>query len=441
MVLRFTAWSERIHSSLFFEPLLFVLGAVALGVLGPELDELVVENQRDLPFTLTSTVDSARSVLSTVAGATITVAGIAFSISLLIIQLASSQYSPRVVPGLFRDPFNKRVMGIVVGTFTYCLVVLRAVRGALEDGGEPVIPNVSVAFAAFLGVVSILAIIAFIDHNAHSMDVSKILHDVTGRAVDTVRSQWRHPDEDGPDRASFVPPPTDVLVIDVDEPGWLQHIDHAGLARAADRGGTVRLETAVGRYAVAGTPLCTVWPCPEDPDRARHRARSSVVFGETRTSPQDVGYGVRQLADVALKALSPGINDPTTAQDAMFHLGTVLHELMTRRPPPTRQAYPHDRSLVLSEEQTHDELVELAFDEVRMASVTMPTFSIYLLELIHLLLRSLGDADLAVSGDALRRQARLVRDGVEAAEIVLQEDRRRVSAAYRNRFDGDGDER
>ena len=102
-------------------------------------------NTAELPLGLTSTVDSARAVLSTIAGATITFAGIAFSVSLLIIQLASSQYSPRVVHTLFRDPFNRRVMGLVVGTFTYCVIVLRSVRSPLEQGGQPIIPNLSVA--------------------------------------------------------------------------------------------------------------------------------------------------------------------------------------------------------------------------------------------------------------------------------------------------------
>ena len=105
------------------------------------VDRHVDTTLADLPLGFTSTVESARTLLGVIAGATISFAGIAFSVSLLIIQLASSQYSPRVVHTLFRDPFNKRVMALVVGTFTYCVVVLRSVRSALDPGGDPVDPQ------------------------------------------------------------------------------------------------------------------------------------------------------------------------------------------------------------------------------------------------------------------------------------------------------------
>ena len=434
MPLRYAAAVERVRNSLFFVPMVFVVAAVALALLGLRLDEELLENGSDLPFGLTSTVDSARSVLSTVASATITVAGIAFSVSLLIIQLASSQYSPRVVPGLFRDPFNKRVMGVVVGTFTYCLVVLRSVRSPLGSGGEPVIPNLSVALATVFGVLSILAIVAFISHNAHAMDVSRILHDVTEDAVDQVRRQWSSPDEEeGVDAPGASEPPDGALVVTFDHHGWVQNLDIAALAGAADAGATVRLDTSVGRYAVMGTPLCTIWPAPGDPDAARRRARGSVVIGESRTSPQDVSYGVRQLADVALKALSPGINDPTTAQDALFHMGTVLRELLVRRPPPVRQAV-DDRTVILAERPTHEDLVALAFDEVRLAAAELPAVAIYLLEVLHLLELSLDGDDLRLAAGPLRHQAALIRDAAERSETLLPADARRVVQACEARF-------
>ena len=128
MLSELRAWGDRLRSSLFFIPMLCVIGGVILGEAMLGVDALVT----GISPRLTATVDSARTVLTTVAGATLTFAGIAFSVSLLLISLASSQYSPRVVHGMFRDPFNKRVMGLVIGTFTYCLVVLRAVRTAVE---------------------------------------------------------------------------------------------------------------------------------------------------------------------------------------------------------------------------------------------------------------------------------------------------------------------
>ncbi len=186
MLSRFKSLQESVRSSLFYVPMLFVVGGFVLGQAALEVDDRI----DDVSVRFTATVDSARAVLGVVAGATISFAGVAFSVSLLLISLASSQYSPRVVHGLFRDPYNKRVMGVVIGTFTYCLIVLRAVRGPLEEGGQPVVPSISIGLAVLLGVIAILSIVAFISHSAHTMDVSEILHDASQEALRQIRAQW-----------------------------------------------------------------------------------------------------------------------------------------------------------------------------------------------------------------------------------------------------------
>ena len=425
--------SERLRGSLFFVPMVYVVVGLLLGLLGVELDRRIVDANADLPLGLTSTVDSARAVLQTVGGATITFAGIAFSISLLVIQLASSQYSPRVVHGLLRDPFTKRVMGIVVGTFTYCLVVLRSVRGPLEEGGDAVIPNISVGVAVLLGVVAIMAIIAFIDHSAHSMDVSRILSRATRDAISATEELWTDEPPAGSDPDRLPEPGPAPLVITQRANGWIKDIRLADVAAVAPPGGTVRLETEVGRYAVAGTPLCTVWPAPGDADAACGQAREAVETGSSRTVERDVGYGVRQLADVALRALSPGINDPTTAQDAIFHLGSVLHELLMRHPPRLVSPHDDDRTLLRPERLGHVELVDLAFDEVRIAATGMPTVCIYLLEVLQLLRDSLPGGPSTAAGEAIRRQAALIRASVDHADLGAH-DSDRIRDAHDRRF-------
>ena len=350
----------------------------------------------------------------------------------MLISLASSQYSPRVVHGLFRDPFNKQIMGIVIGTFTYCLVVLRAVRGPLEESGQAVVPSISLMLAVVLGVVSVLSIVAFISHSAHLMDVSKILHRVTDEALEQIRTSWSEspPEVDDSDMSR----PTEAgFAVTFDRQGWIQQIDHRALLDTMQPGSRMEVETVAGRYAIPNIVLGTVWPRPADEDAAREAMRAAVVVGETRTMQQDVTYGIRQLADVALKALSPGINDPTTAQDAMFHLGAVLQELLVRNPPARRLDGDGDRVLLLPEAITHEDLVGLAFDEVRVASATQPTVQIYLLELVHLLSESLDSRDRVEAQTALRRQADLVVEGGEFAELSPY-DQERVASAYRNRF-------
>ena len=422
---------EKLRSSLFYTPMALTVVGVGLGQLLLWVDGQV----SDIPTGLTATVDSSRAVLGVIVGATVAFAGIAFSVSLLLISLSSSQYSPRVVHGLFRDPFNKRVMGVVIGTFTYCLVVLRAVRSPLEDGGSAVIPSVSIAVAVLLGITTLLAIVGFINHAAHSMDISKILHDVTEAAIGEVSVQWG---DELTARAVGDEPvaqgaPNNALVVTFERHGWVQQIDRTALLRALEPGSTMWLDTVAGRYAIAATPLCRVAPPPPDPELLARRVRAAVAVGRTRTARDDVTYGVRQLADVALKALSPGINDPTTAQDAVFHLGALLRELLVREVPARRVTGESGRELVMLQACTYSEVIGLAFDEIRLASAAMPTVQIYLLEILHLIAASLATTASPEAMASLRSQADLILEVSDAAELPAL-DHERVRSAHRARF-------
>jgi uncharacterized membrane protein len=147
---------------------------------------------------------------------------------------------------------------------------------------------------------------------------------------------------------------------------------------------------------------------------------------------QDASYGIRQLADVALVALSPGVNDPTTAQDAIFHLAAVMREVLRRDLPPSAEHDGEDRWLVRAERPTHDDLLDLAFDEIRRASSDQPTVSVYLLEALHLLDRSLPERQ-GAARLGLRRHARLVLRSAEHADL-LPADLDVVREAYQHRF-------
>ncbi len=427
-----TAFGDRLRSSLFFIPMLCVIGGILLGEAMLLVDALVT----GIDPRLTATVDSARTVLTTVGGATLSFAGIAFSVSLLLISLASSQYSPRVVHGMFRDPFNKRVMGLVIGTFTYCLVVLRAVRGSLEDASDAVIPSVSILLAVALGIASILSIIAFINHGAHSMDVSKILHRVTNEVLSQANTAWPEPESDSPPNAGrdeSLSLPEGAVAVRFSTYGWVQNVDYDQLLTVLPPGSRVRLETYAGQFAIQNTPICHIFPPPEDASDIGKAVRAAVILGETRTLQQDVTYGARQLSDVALKALSPGINDPTTAHDAISHLGTVLADLLGRETPAQRLFGEQGRVLLVPHATTHDQLVGLAFDEVRIASAEQPTVLIYLLDVLHHVEQSLADLHRPSAVEALRRQADLIRAMIEEADVP-DPDRERVRVAYAQRY-------
>jgi uncharacterized membrane protein len=434
VLIRLSSVAERVRASLFVLPTTAVLIAIAIAVLTINIDSTYDSATTDLPLGFASTVESARTSLSTIAGATIAFAGVAFSVSLLVIQLASSQYSPRVIHTLFRDPFNKRVMATVVGTFTYCLIVLRAVRSPLEEGGDPVIPNLSVALAVALGIVAILTVVAFIDHNAHAMDISEILERVKREAITQISKEWEPSDSQlqSPIVLSTTPD-APTTVVRFHDSGWVQQIDTHALARCPPDGATITVLTGAGRYAVEGTPLCTISPPVRDIGSIEKEIRAAIVIGSTRTMQQDASFGLRQLADVALRALSPGVNDPTTAQDAIFHSTAVLAELHRRTPPSASRPRPGGGMLVMAHPQSHDDLVRLAFDEVRQAAAPHPAVSIYLLEALHLLREAAEAAEPGRAHDGIAEQARLVVLGCEAAG-PLPVDLQRVQRAYRARF-------
>ncbi len=432
MRLRLSIFGERLKSSLFFVPMAGVFIAVGLGALTLAIDRHVSDEAYQLPLSLKSTVDGARALLGTIAGATISFAGIAFSVSLLIFQQASNQYSPRVVHTLFRDPFNKRVMGLVVGTFTYCVIILRSVRAPLEDGGLEVVPNLSVALAVVLGVATILAIVAFIDHSAHTMDVSEILENVRREAIAHIRRHWRDVDVDD-DHSQPTVPDGDQAAIRFTKTGWVQQIDFPDLIATTPKGSTLTLQAQPGRYAIRGTVLGALTPVPADVEATTVALNEAVVTGDTRTMQQDASYALRQLSDVALKALSPAINDPTTAQDAIFHSAAVLAEMMHRDPPRPRLVEKKDRRIILAQQSVHADLVRLAFEETRRAGAEQPTVSIYLLEAIELLTEPLEGTPLSSRTAPLLEQARLVVAGSRAAGL-LPDDLALVERAYVKRF-------
>jgi uncharacterized membrane protein len=434
------AAAERARASLFLVPMAFVALGALLAVAGLAVDEELF-GEAAIPVNVASTVDSARSVLSTVAAATMAFAGIAFSVALLVFQQSASQYSPRVIHGLFRDAFNKRVMGVVLGTFTFCLVVLRSVHGDVDGGPGEVVPTISVTVAVVLGIVSALAIVGFIDHNARRLDVSEILQRVSGSSRDRVRATWpeRGSSGNGGSGSGPHPPPAGrPLDVPAGGDGWVQVVDVDRLLAVVPAGGTLRMTTAPGRYVVEETSIGVLRPRPDEPEDADHaveRVNAAVVVGASRTMTQDPAYGLRQLVDVGLKALSPGVNDPTTAQDVVFHVTAVLREMLAHDEPTRRVEGPDGRVVELPELPTHVELVRLGFSELRRAGASDPAVCAYLLEAIRLVDESLptaGDGVAPVAA-ALRREAALVVAGVERSG-ALSEDVAAVRADHDERF-------
>lgn len=370
MLARFQRLLTYLRASLWFVPALMVAGAViiALGLIEAD-SRLDREMLAEWPRLFGASAEGARNILSAIAGSMITVAGVTFSLTIVALSLASNQYTPRILRNFMRDRGNQVVLGIFVSVFIYCLVVLRTIRG----GEEAFIPSLSVVFAIALAVVSIGFLIYFIHHIATSIQASSITASV---AEETIRAiTFLFPQRVGDEPEQTPPYHQEIelegkswLVVPAPATGYIQSVDPDALVNLAEEHKTVlRMERGVGEFIIQGSPLASLMLEGElGPNLVRDVSDIYAINGY-RTVEQDAGFGIRQLVDIALKALSPGVNDTTTALTCVDYLGAILYCLAGRRIPP-RYRYSQGKLRVIARGPTFDSLVNEAFHEIRQSA-------------------------------------------------------------------------
>lgn len=355
----------RLQGSLWFVPTLVVAGCMTLAVLLVESHGwFKVDLAARWPRLFGVGTDGARSMLSAIATSMITVAGVVFSMTLVALSLASSQYSPRVLRNFMSDRPTQFVLGVFIGIFAYCLVVLRTVRGA--DDGPGFLPSLAVMGGVVLALFGVAMLIYFIHHVATSIQVSSILQRIasdTVQAIDRLFPQALG-EEMPPGEGGLEPPPQRWCEVAAPATGYLVAVDDAGLLEfAAKRRRVVRLVHCVGDFVIQGRPLAQLSGA-EPPGAAEARALCRLFsLQPQRTVHQDAPYGVQQIVDVALKALSPGINDPTTAVMCIDHLCALLTRLMGRHMPSPYRSDEHGLRVV-ARGPDFEALASLALDAI-----------------------------------------------------------------------------
>jgi uncharacterized membrane protein len=307
--------------------------------------------------------EGARGVLSAIAGSIVTVTGTIFSIVIVALQLASGQFTPRVMRHFTGDRINQSVLAAMIATFTYCLLVLRTVRSADDERGA-FVPALSITVAILLALVCVGGLILFIHHAAKQLQVPFILQRAakdTRRLIDETFS------EVGSRAAPDVSlPGSEPGIVRARGGGYLQDIDLdqlRGIAR--DRDLTIHVLHPFGTGVLTNMPLAHVWRSggPVTGDDLRG-IRDTMVVGIERTLHHDVTFGFRQIADIAVKALSPGINDPTTATQALDTLTDLLVRAGNRGHPET-VTWADGRPVIVRETVTFARLVDVAFTQIR----------------------------------------------------------------------------
>lgn len=322
------AWRHELRYGFLFLPGLVALGFVAAALLVVQLDQLGGANGVGIGFE--GNAQGARTILSTIAGSLITVAGLAFSITIVSLQLVSQQFSPRAIRTFLADRVTQVTAGVFVGTFAYCLLVLRSVRAA-----PGFIPSLGITLAIALAVVAMGFLLAFIHHMSQSIQVSTITATIARSTLAAVGELYPETFGGGEDED-----PEEVLrawrnvsaphVVHSTRPGYVRMISLDLLCEElAERPLRARLPVAPGEFVTEAQPLIELW-LPELDEERERAARAAVVVANERDLEQDAGYGVRQLADIAMRAISPSVNDPTTAITCLGYLTAILERLAGR---------------------------------------------------------------------------------------------------------------
>ena len=363
---------DGVRTQLWPLPVLGIAVAVAAGILVPLLDVRIDQQLPGILDTLVFNGDpgAARTVLDAIASSLITVTSLTFSLTVVTLQLASSQFSPRLLRTFTQDQFVQVTLAIFLATFTFSLTVLRSVRSASE-GGAVFVPRLSVTTAFLLAVASVIALVLFLAHLTRQIRVETMLQHVHDDAVGTMRTNLVRRDD--PAASLSIPTtPADAQTVWARSSGFLTSIDQGDLVgAAADADVHLVIEAHPGSFVVRGTPLGQAWPRDggrlddEGLDRLEGQVAAAVDLGPERTAAQDIGYGLRQTTDIVNKALSPGINDPTTAIHALGQMSALLVELTGYALGPLVLTDGDDRPRVLLKRPDFAEMLEVAVAQPR----------------------------------------------------------------------------
>ena len=416
---RSVAARETLRTSLWFIP----LAMVVLASLVAELLVRIDRSEHAPIFGFHGDASSAQDLLATVAASNLAMTTLVVSITMVALQLASQQFSPRVMRTFFRDTGTKVALGIFLGTTVYALLVLRVVTpGNLRE--PEFVPTVSVSVAFGMMLCSLGTFLYYLNHVAHAIRAVHIIDAVSAETRATIRTSELGDDRLGP--GDWPEGPSVLRLGSAKPPGAIISVDEDDLlALAAARRVRVQLVPRVGDYLPSNAPLAEVWPDEpgQEPRITAVEVAAFVGLGRERTMRQDVAFGFRQLVDTAIKALSPAVNDPTTAVQVLGRIHDLLRRLAIL---PDHTSVRRDASgtarLLLSV-PSWDDLVALACDEIRQFGAS----SIH----VHQRMRAmLDDLELAV-GEGSPRLAALERQRLlldRAADRVFPDPEDRESA-------------
>ena len=364
-----------LRSSLWFVPGLMIIGSIILALLLIDAETAVDrEWLLNYPRLFGLGADGARGMLTAIASSMLTVAALAFSMTLTAITQASGQYTPRILRNFMRDRINQFILGYFVSVFTYCLIVLRTIRGANEI---QFIPSIAVMGGLILAVGGVIVLIFFIHHIASSLQVSQIIDNIVEETVAAIevlfpKELGKAATEEAIAEARLVEGFQGWQTISSQQNGYIQYVDGAKIADWADENNViVKMERNIGQFIGKGSTLVLITGNEDNLDKKVNEDKINELnklfsVNRYRTIEQDIGFGIRQIVDIALKALSPGINDTTTAITCIDFLGIIVGKIAQKKLPATVRSK-NGKLCVIVEADDFQQYVETAFDQIRIS--------------------------------------------------------------------------
>lgn len=364
---RFGARLEAIRSSYWFIPSLMALVAILLGAVMIWVDARLDSSWiKGLSWYQQIKADGAREVLSTIAGSMVTVAGVVFSITIVALSYASSQYGPRVLTNYMSDRGNTITLGTFIATFLYCLMVLRTIRG----GDDEFVPQFAVIVALLLAVCSIGVLIYFIHHVPQSIHINDVVARIGEQLIRDTRARFPAMigRGDGAEAHQEVPAQSTSgsARVPAAATGYIQSIDEQGLLELARRSNVlIRLRYRPGDFVMDGHWLAEIGPAENWSQGCTGELQECFTVGDKRTPKHDLMFLVSELVEIAARALSPGVNDPMTAMTCLDWLGAGAAEFAGRKMPERVRIDKEGQARLIAEPDSFAFFVEEGFGKLR----------------------------------------------------------------------------
>lgn len=385
-------WLLAVRASYWFVPGVMAVLALLLGAAMIWLDGRVGhEALNQLGWYQQIRSDGARAVLSTIAGSTITVAGVVFSVTIVALSYASGQYGPRLLTNFMNDRGSKVTLGTFIATFVYSLVVLRTIRG----GDESFVPQYAVMLAMTLAAASIGVLIYFIHHTSLTIHINHIVARIGEQLIADTR--MRFPEPIGAAAPDPMPPPAlsgELVPVTSEATGYVQAIEGNRLLRLATEADIiVRLRYRPGDFVTRGRVLAEIASARPVAPGCADSLRSCFAIGIKRTAEHDLMFLVSELVEIAARALSPGINDPMTAIACLDWLGAGASEMAGRHlPAPVRQSE-DGKPRLIADPDDFEYFIAQSFGRVRPYAARDPLAGLHLLQVLAEVGADCRDAD------------------------------------------------